>query len=114
MQTHDEATLVGQAPRVGSPSATRLHGRWLLLARLAGGALLVFNLTVFVIGLPLYFVHYQTVCRGMTCAPWQLTPPSVKTLQGLGLSATDYATVCLLLGVVAVLVSCAIAGVIYQ
>ncbi len=107
-----ESALREQASKTGSASETRLHGRWLLLARLAGGALLVFNLTVFVIGLPLYFAHYQTVCSGIPCTLWQLTPQSVETLQGLGLSATGYATVILLLGVVAVLVNCAIAGVI--
>ncbi|HJT56961.1 MAG TPA: histidine kinase [Ktedonobacteraceae bacterium] len=97
---------------MGSTLEAHSRGRWLFLARLSGGALLVFNLTVFFIGLPLYFAHYQTVCRGVTCAPWQLTPQSVKTLQGLGFSATGYATVCLVLGVVAVVVSCAIAGLI--
>jgi signal transduction histidine kinase len=107
-----ESALRERASKTGSASETHLHGQWLLLARFAGGVLLVFNLTVFVIGLPLYFAHYQTVCGGITCTLWQLTPQSVETLQGLGLSATGYTTVILLLGVVAVLVNCAIAGVI--
>jgi hypothetical protein len=112
MNIQRSSTNTLERPDARNGSETRLHGRWLFLARIVWGVLVIFCLVVFVISLPSYFAHYQTVCRGTTCAPWQLTPQSVKTLQGLGLSATGYATVCLLLGVVAVLVSCAIAGVI--
>jgi hypothetical protein len=91
---------------------TRLHGRWLLLARFAWAALVGFGLVFFLVSLPLYFAHYQTICTATACASGQLTPASAKTLQGLGFSATGYATLILLLTVVTALVSVVVALVI--
>jgi hypothetical protein len=96
-----------------SVTDTRLCGRWLLLIRIAWVALIGFSLVFFLVSLPLYFAHYQTICTTTACASGQLTPASAKTLQGLGLSATGYATLILLLTVVTVLVSVLVALLIF-
>jgi hypothetical protein len=73
---------------------TRLHGRWLLLARGVWLALDVLTLTVFFASLPVYIAQLQTPCAGtaLACAlSQQLTPELVGALKGIGLSAGNYA-----------------------
>jgi hypothetical protein len=91
---------------------THLHGRWLLLIRIAWIGLVVFCLAVFVISLPVYFALYQTICSGTACDSSQLSPDSAKTLQVFGLTVTGYATLSLLIAVVNALVWFVVAIVI--
>jgi signal transduction histidine kinase len=71
---------------------TRLHGRWLLLARGVWLALVILTLTIFFASFPVYLAQLQTPCAGTACAfSQQLSPGQVGTLKGIGLSPGDYA-----------------------
>src|SRR5947207_14705023 len=73
-------------------SSLRLHGRWLLVARVVWGLLVGITLTIFFASLPLYIEILQTPCAGPTCEYQQLTPAQVMTLKGVGLSIGAYTT----------------------
>jgi signal transduction histidine kinase len=68
----------------------RLHGRWLLLARVGWGALVVLTLGIFFASLPVYVAQLQTPCAGRACYYTQLSPGQVLALKGIGLSQVDY------------------------
>ena len=70
---------------------TRLHGRRLLLARIACLTLVVLSLGICIGSLPDYLAQLQTVCRFAPCAIGQLSPELAATLQHLGLSISGYA-----------------------
>jgi hypothetical protein len=80
-----------------SPPATGLHGRWLLLARLAWVAVAITALAIDVFSVPISFEQYRTVCTAAAevCsterAVEQLTPEGVQTLREAGLSLRFYA-----------------------
>jgi signal transduction histidine kinase len=72
---------------------TRLHGRWLLLARVGWVVLAVFTLIVVVASFPVYLAQLQTICigpYGTVCTYLQLSPEQVEVLKGLGFSPGDY------------------------
>jgi len=71
-------------------SYARVPGRWLLLARVGWGALVVLTLAIFFGSLPLYLAQLQTPCAGSACWYTQLTPSQVGALTGMGLSIGDY------------------------
>jgi signal transduction histidine kinase len=86
---------------------TRLHGRWLLLARGTWITLVVITLTIFFASFPVYITQLQTPCAGtaLACAlPQQLTPELVGALKGMGLSAGNYAAYIVSLTLVSVVV----------
>jgi hypothetical protein len=75
-------------------SYARVPGRWLLLARVGWGALVVLTLAIFFASLPVYLAQLQTNClgtHGTGCSYLQLTPEQVRALNGIGLSTGDYA-----------------------
>jgi len=72
---------------------TRLHGRWLLLARIGWIALIVFTLTIFFASLPVYVAQLQTPCAGVACQYQQLTPGQVEMLNGIGMSLGAYTAI---------------------
>jgi hypothetical protein len=86
----------------GSPSSedTRLHGRWLLIARSAWVAAVILILSVFIASLPVFLAQLQVTCAPATCSFWQLTPAAAQTLQILGFSRADYAIYTLTLVIV--------------
>ncbi len=94
---------------------TRLHGRWLVIARVVWVAVVVFTLSIFIASLPAYFAQLQTVCAGVTCvyAYGQLTPGTSQALQNLGLSTGGYAVSILALAIASALVSFGIACVLF-
>jgi signal transduction histidine kinase len=69
---------------------TRLHGRWLLLARGLWITLVVLTLTIFGASLPVYVAQLQTPCAGTACWYSQLSPGQVGALNSMGLSLGDY------------------------
>ncbi len=85
-------------------SYARLHGRWLLLARVGWVALVTLTLTIFFASLPVYIAQLRTPCAGTACAYEQLTLEQAEMLKGFGLSASDYAayTVALTLALVVI------------
>src|SRR5262245_55480856 len=70
---------------------TRLHGRWLLLARVGWGALVVLTLAIFFASLPMYLAQLQTPCTEFACEYQQLTNSQAKLLEEIGLSIGNYA-----------------------
>src|SRR6516225_3658121 len=72
---------------------TRLHGRWLLLARVVWFIMVALALLVFIFSMPVYITQLQSVCNGNVCANGQLTPQSLKTLRNLMLSMDSYVTI---------------------
>jgi len=72
-------------------SSARLHGRWLLLARVGWVALVVLTLGIYFASLPVYLALLQTPCAGTACGYQQLTPEQAGALKGIGLSIGDYA-----------------------
>ncbi len=83
---------------------TRLHGRWLVAARVGWVVLVIPLLAVFVAILPVYVGQLQTLCLGNACAFGQLSPDTVVALQHFGLSVGSYATFMFVLNTVFALV----------
>jgi hypothetical protein len=98
-----------------SAKGTRLHGRWLVLARVVWVAVVIFSLSIFIASLPAYVAQLQTVCTGVTCvyAYGQLTPGTAQALQNLGLSIGAYAASTFALITASTLVSFGVAGLIF-
>jgi hypothetical protein len=71
-------------------SFARLHGRWLLLARVGWVALVVLTLGIFGASLPVYLAQLQTPCAGTACGYQQLTPEQAGALTGIGLFPDVY------------------------
>src|SRR6266699_4302930 len=85
-------------------SYTRLHGRWLLLARAGWVALVVLTLTIVFASLPEYVAQLHTPCAGV-CVYQQLSAEQVEMLKGFGFSPGDYATYTITL-TLAIMVAC--------
>lgn len=98
------------SPGLTSP---RLHGIGLGFARSVWVIVVVLLLAFFLANLPVYAAQLQTVCLHPRCAPWQLAPASVSTLQRLHFSLGGYALVSLLISMASVFVWCAVAAVIF-
>jgi hypothetical protein len=92
---------------------TRLHGHWLLIARVAWVSLVILTLAIFVVLLPSYFTQLQTVCTGTSCALVQPTSDSTQAMQKLGLPGSLYATFTFVLTIVTALVCFVVSGVIF-
>ena len=106
-------TTIG--PGLRSTVSTRLHGHWLVSARVVWVVVVVFSLSIFIASLPAYYVQLQTICSGVTCAYsyGQLTPGTAQALQNLGLSISAYAASILALITASTLVSFGVAGLIF-
>jgi hypothetical protein len=68
-----------------------LHGRWLLVARATWGALATLAIGLFVASVPVAYARYGTLCEGVQCDYFQLSPEGAKVLQGWNLSIDFYA-----------------------
>src|SRR5215216_6215419 len=81
---------------MSAPPPATLQGRWLLLARMAWGAVAITALAIALFSIPSSFEHYRTVCTAPSevCtdrALWQPTPEGVRASQDVGLSLDAYA-----------------------
>jgi hypothetical protein len=83
-------------------SYARLHGRWLLLARIGWAALVALTLSIFFASLPVYLAQMETPCAGAACQWQQLTHSQAEMLKGMGLSLADYAVFTLALALASV------------
>src|SRR6266851_5127944 len=114
---HAPSPLAETAMSPGShgTNGTRLHGRWLVLARVVWVAVVIFTLSIFIASLPAYVAQLQTVCAGDTCvyAYGQLTPGTAQALQNLGFSIGGYAVSILALAIASTLVSFGVAYVLF-
>jgi hypothetical protein len=98
--------------RSGAPD-TRLHGRRLILARVAWVAVVTLIAALFLARLPAYYTALQTICTGAACGSAQPTPASAQALQKLGLSVATYATFTLALTLALAFLCFAISAVIF-
>jgi signal transduction histidine kinase len=99
-------------PQSTSQADTHLHGGWLILARVAWGAVVVLVLLLFLVSLPTYLTYLQTVCVHQPCPYQQLTLNSVHSLQVLGISVEGYAVLTLTLTLGPALVWVVMGGVL--
>jgi hypothetical protein len=94
---------------------TRLYGSRLILAWLVGGAWVSFSFGLFAVSLPGYLAQFQTPClatgpaNNNLCMDGQLSPAATTTLQHLGLSVAVYATLTLIVFLLEMVLSCALA-----
>jgi hypothetical protein len=94
------------------PSDTSLHGRWLQLARIGWGALVMLTLAVFFGSLHVYSIQLQTLCMRSDCASQQispaeagvLTPEQARVLKDVGLSLGDFAALTIALELIVIVV----------
>jgi hypothetical protein len=112
----NDALVSGQATRsserLGAPD-TRLHGRKLMLARIAWVVAVTLVVIPFLATLPAYYTLLQNVCTGTTCSFGQITLDSVQTLQKIGLSVSAYAVFILALTLVLALLCFAVSALIF-
>ncbi len=100
-------------PSARAEPDTRLHGRWLLLARVVWVGVVALIVGFFITSLPVYLELLQAPCAPTTCSFWQLSPAAAQTLQRLGFSSADYATYTLTLLIVFGVVWLAVALVLF-
>jgi len=81
-----------ERPTASSAAEMRLHGRWLLLARLLWLAVTLVTVALFVAGLPLALDLWQHLCPGTVCRSIQLSAGDARFLQAHGVSLATYAT----------------------
>ena len=107
------AVLTQQTIRPGQDNAddTRLRGRWLALAWLVWGALVILYLSSFLASLPVYFALLQRACRATSCASGQLNPDTLQRLSAFGFSTSLYSLFFIFLNVLVALV-CVALGVL--
>jgi hypothetical protein len=93
---------------------TRLHGRWLLVARVGWIALTLLILTLNVVMVPRYDAVLQAPCQpGALCFGIQLNSSDQQLLHQMGLSLGFVAGYQVMLDVVTVAVFCALATLIF-
>src|SRR5690348_1128793 len=94
-------------------SAARLHGRWLLLARVGWVVLVVLTLGIFFASLPVYVAQLQTPCVGTACAYGsRLTSEQAGVLKGMGLSPGGYVVYFVVLTLATIVVCLVVSAVI--
>lgn len=101
------------SPAPGSPEGTRLHGRWLVLARVVWGMVALLILMILLVGVPLEFQSLQRICTGAGCGGPQFTAHQARELKALGLSLTFYAAYLLVFELVFFVVWFAVAALIF-
>jgi hypothetical protein len=102
----------GSTDRSGAPGKL-LHGRRLILARVAWGVVVILLIAFFLVMLPAYYTLLQTICTGATCAIYQPTAGSAQALQKLGLSISAYATFTLVLTLASAFLCFVVGAVIF-
>src|SRR6266699_2470191 len=95
MNSSSTSTKVSLSQKRQSEFDTRLHGRWLILARLAWIVMVVLSLTISLVDIPLQFARLHIVCVGSDCGQ-QLTASIVQDLHKLNLSI-DFFAVCVVM-----------------
>ena len=86
-----ESTHSTKRPRHENIGEARLHGRLLVLLRVAWLTLVILTLGIFFASLSVYSAQLQTPCAGASCWYTQLSAGQVEALKGIGLSPGVYA-----------------------
>jgi signal transduction histidine kinase len=92
---------------------TRLHGRWLVLARVGWLSLVALCVTVFALSLPISFAQAERVCTGERCSSPHLTLQDILALAHVGLSPAFFAAYLTALSIVFMLVWVVMGGLIF-
>jgi hypothetical protein len=90
---------------------TRLHGIWLLVARLSFVVVGTLYLVLYVISTPVYFAYLHTLCTG--CSDERLSPDKLQALQAHGISITTYAVYWVAINLLFALVYFMVAALIF-
>lgn len=93
-------------------NATRLRGRWRLLARGVWVTVVVCTLGACFASLPVYLAQLHTPCAGSACSFQQLTPDQVGALNALGLPLSAYAAYTVVITLANVVVCLLVSAVI--
>jgi hypothetical protein len=120
-----DSKLTQQQSRAGSGAGsaatpatrdTRLHGRWRTAAHVGWIAVVLFDLMIFVLGVPSYYALLHMPCTSALarsgCNPGELSARAIDALLHLGIALDLYAALALGLVVVASLVLFAVGGLI--
>ena len=92
MNVQRSPTRAFERPEIHNGSETRLHGRWLLLARVAWVIVALLILGLNIGANPRYYAVLQTVCTApVNCFDDQLTVVDMQGLHALGISLAGYA-----------------------
>jgi hypothetical protein len=78
-------------PALPRHANTRLHGPYLLLARVTWVAIAVLTVVCIVVSIPVEFARLQTVCMTGACEVGALSPANVRELGAMGLSVGFFA-----------------------
>jgi hypothetical protein len=73
-------------PTLSRRGNTRLHGRYLLMGRMAWTVIAVMSVVCIVVSIPAEFARLQAVCPTGACPPGAFTPANVRELGAMGLS----------------------------
>ncbi len=93
---------------------TRLHGRWLLIARISWIVLTLFLVILNTVMIPRYDAVLQTTCQpGPQCFALQLTPYDRTLLHQFGLSVGFVAAYQIVLNAISILVCCVLGALIF-
>ena len=107
-------TSTVERPCARNKSETRLHGRWLLIARVSWVVLTLFLLTLNVVMIPRYDAALQAYCQpGPQCFAIQLTTRDQQLLHQFGLSLGFLATNQVISNAIFVLVCFALGTLIF-
>ncbi len=111
MNVERSSTNTFEHPNSINGSEIRLHGRWLLAARLSLLAITLLNLIIYAVGTPVYFA--QLLPSNHNCFDDCLTPANIQSLHSLGISTTTYAIFSLTLNLMFAAVYFAVAALIF-
>ena len=92
----------------------RVHDRTLMLARIGWCAVIAVGVGLVIIGVPIHYAQWQTVCGSSSCGIGILTPQQAQGLQQLGLSMQFWAAYLSVDWILAPLVSVVIAAIIFS
>jgi len=93
--------------------SSHLKGHRLLFARIGWLVLVALSLLVFIFSLPVYISELSTVCSGVACSTWKLTPQIVETIQSHGFSINEYVAINVIFAFVQAFVWFAVGGLLF-
>src|SRR6266702_5122486 len=112
MNVQHTPTAMAESPE--RHSSARLHGRWLVLARVVWIAVVVLALGLFIASIPTTFASLHILCTAASCSNvGQLTADYVRELQAVGLSMDFYVTYIVVFIIVFAFGYCAVGAVLF-
>jgi len=113
MSMNQVSSTTGVSSTPPNAPYTRLHGSWLVFARVVWLALVAFVLGLFIASLPGYVGYLYTVSSKLPPSSWQLSPASAQALQHIGISLGVYAPFALAFSIAIVMVWVVVGFVIF-